>query len=496
MTRAPEDRLVVRIEAPAMARLRAYHLAPGKSAEALSYVWARAVTTAGGTVVLIPRNAPTFLFAPDCFVRQSAGNVQLAPDVLNGLLVRFAASGFNTLVNVHDHWFDDYTSFSGVDDRDDASFDLYLRRSFEPMLARHPHIGPSRPLFNLSVVLGQKGAAARLVDVRREAPFQPVTALTIVGERLEQVPLGHRRDVPVPSDVFARQSDFISAAHQAQLAGSTVALVGCGGLGSILAESLARVGVGGLVLVDDDAIDRTNLNRWQGATPRSVGQPKAYALASRLRRMLPSLRVWAIRRSLHDPAVEAALATADLVVGALDNDEARYVLNRVSVQYCLPYLDAGVAVTGTAGALDFRTRIFCVLPGTTACAQCTQFQLFARMGTPEVFLHEAAAASRRAAGYVVEAPAAATPSVYALNQRAASLLVTEFLNLVCGWRPAATTVTESWREGKFERADRVNFPEPPDPECAICGFFAGAGDSEPLPRPRTEASKEASRRDA
>jgi tRNA A37 threonylcarbamoyladenosine dehydratase len=52
----------------------------------------------------------------------------------------------------------------------------------------------------------------------------------------------------------------------------TVALIGCGGLGAILAECLARTGFGGIVLIDDDVLEETNLNRYQGATPISANQ--------------------------------------------------------------------------------------------------------------------------------------------------------------------------------------------------------------------------------
>lgn len=134
-------------------------------------------------------------------------------------------------------------------------------------------------------------------------------------------------------------------------------------------------------------------------------------------------------------------------------------------------------------------RYFAVLPGETACAECTQFILFSRDKVLEAFLDEATAESRRAAGYVVEQPRAVTPSVYALNQRAASLLVTELLNYICGWRATVTMISESWRDGTSKRADRDNFPEGPDPECPVCGFYAGTGNTEPLPRPRAFHAK-------
>jgi hypothetical protein len=62
--------------------------------------------------------------------------------------------------------------------------------------------------------------------------------------------------------------------------------------------------------------------------------------------------------------------------------------------------------------------------------------------------------------------------------------VLELLNYICGWRATATMISESWREGSFQRVDRDNFPEGPDSECPVCGYYAGSGDTEPLPKPR------------
>lgn len=469
-------------------RLCRYHLAHGKQSESLSYIWAQAVSTPHGVIVLIPHTAPVLLFDDDCFVRQSAGNVQLEPEVLNGMLIKFADTSYNCLINVHDHWFADFTQFSGVDDHDDRVFDRYLRQSFEPMLIKHSHIGPARPILNLSMVLAQQGMDARVVDTRHRSPFQTIDAVTVIGRGLNRLTIGAPTVQPAltADEMFHRHRDFIPMAAHDILRSLHVTVAGCGGLGSILAEGLGRIGVGALTVIDDDRLDVTNLNRWQGATPYDIGKRKTTLLASRLRRMFPHMCIRAIARSVFDPESERALAGSDVMVAGLDNDEARYYLNRVSVQYAIPYFDAGVAVTGgrDTDTTDFRVRYFAVLPGETACAECTQFTLFDRDQTLAAFMDEATAVSRRAAGYVVDEPHAVTPSVYALNQRAASLLVMEMLNYVCGWRPTATMISESWRDGSFQRADRDNFPEGPDPECPVCGFYAGSGDTEPLPTPR------------
>ena len=110
----------IRMGAALWQRVRDHHLAPDKRIEALSYAWARCERVLGGWVVLLPADSPWFAFQPDCYENQAGGNVRLRPDVLNGMLIAFAGSGYNCLVNIHDHWFADQGVFSSVDDEDDV----------------------------------------------------------------------------------------------------------------------------------------------------------------------------------------------------------------------------------------------------------------------------------------------------------------------------------------------------------------------------------------
>ena len=470
-----------------LSRLRAFHLAAGKQREALSYVWARAVPARRGLTVLVPHNAPVFLLGDDCYDRQSGGNVRLAPDVLNGMLVQFAASDWDVLVNVHDHWFDERTAFSGIDDGDDLEFDRYLRRSFEPALARNPHIGPRRAIHNVSVVLAREGLDARVVDVRcrRAGALRRFDRVLELGANWVRHAVGREPAASLRDPRLVRQADFVAPRDQATLADmGPVLLAGAGGMGSIIAEALLRSGVHALDIVDDDRVSLSNLNRWQGGEPADIGVSKVRRLAARLRRMFPDARVRAFDHSLFDPRVQALLAQTSVVVGALDNDEARRVMNRAASQYIVPYFDAGVAVQKAEQGWDFRTRFFAVLPGHTPCMECTQLVLFDREATAEAFMDERTARAHRAAGYVAGHQELDAPSVYALNLRAAGLLVTEFLNYVCGWRPTAVVISESWQSGSFMRLDRENFPETINPDCPVCNHYAGAGNTEILPRPR------------
>jgi molybdopterin/thiamine biosynthesis adenylyltransferase len=477
----------LRISSPVWEHLKRYHLNPSKKAERLSYIWARAYgDKKGNTTIIIPHNAPTVFFADDCYTTQSGGNVRLSNKVLNAMLVQFAASDYNALINIHDHWFDNTTQFSPIDNSDDMCFDKYLRQRFERMLFDNPRIGPSRSILNISLVLAKNGCDVRLVDTRQKAIFTRLTSVDIIGNHPERVFQGNTcSSLRIPDrGIFNRQTDFISKKYQDLMYWLTVCLIGCGGLGSILSESLARIGFGSLILIDDDTLETSNLNRFQGATPAMVGKPKAQSIARRLRRMFPALKVKCVSRSLYSHQAETAIRSSDIIVAGVDNDSARYCLNRAALQYNLPYFDAATAVSLKKGITDFLTRYFAVIPGVTACLECTQYTLINRQEAIKAFTDPATLASMRQAGYVIDNKEISAPSVYSLNLRSASLLTTELLNYICAFRPTATIISESWKEGRFQRSDRANFPETPHPECPICNYYAGAATTEPLPQPK------------
>jgi molybdopterin/thiamine biosynthesis adenylyltransferase len=83
---------------------------------------------------------------------------------------------------------------------------------------------------------------------------------------------------------YQRNYKTISIEDQAKLAASTVAIVGCGGLGGNMAEEFARLGIGTLILVDGDRIEESNLNRQLFATEKNIGQPKVEAAKEQTRK--------------------------------------------------------------------------------------------------------------------------------------------------------------------------------------------------------------------
>ena len=141
---------------------------------------------------------------------------------------------------------------------------------------------------------------------------------------------------------------------QRRLAGSTALILGCGALGSVAAEMLARAGVGHLVIVDRDFVELSNLQRQVLFDEQDVadGLPKAEAAKRRLARINSQLQVTAIVDDINYSNIERYARGANVLVDGLDNFETRYLANDFAVKAGIPYIyGAAVGMTGMAFAV-------------------------------------------------------------------------------------------------------------------------------------------------
>lgn len=138
---------------------------------------------------------------------------------------------------------------------------------------------------------------------------------------------------------------------QQRLLDSTVLVLGCGALGSVAADMLARAGVGHLIIVDRDFIELSNLQRQVLFDERDVadGIPKAEAAKRKLAGINSQITVTAVVDDINHSNIEELCRDADLLIDGLDNFETRYLANDVAVKNALPYVyGAAVGVTGMA----------------------------------------------------------------------------------------------------------------------------------------------------
>jgi adenylyltransferase/sulfurtransferase len=157
----------------------------------------------------------------------------------------------------------------------------------------------------------------------------------------------------------------IGEAGQRRLAASRVLLVGCGALGTVIADQLVRGGVGHLTIVDRDIVELTNLQRQTlfDEADAAAETPKAVAAGARLRRVNSEVEVTPVVADVHAGNIEELLRPGfGLILDGTDNVQTRYLINDVAVKHRLPWVyGAAVGVEG---------RVMGIVPGVTPCLRC------------------------------------------------------------------------------------------------------------------------------
>lgn len=172
--------------------------------------------------------------------------------------------------------------------------------------------------------------------------------------------------VSPPDERYSRQIRFagIGPAGQQALASATVAIAGCGALGSFQAAALARAGAGRLLLIDRDYVEWSNLQRQWLYTEEDAkeARPKAAAAAAAIARINSAVQAEAVIADLSPANAEEILSPAAVILDGTDNFETRYLLNDVAVKLAKPWIYGGAV--GSYGI------VMPVIPGQTACFRC------------------------------------------------------------------------------------------------------------------------------
>lgn len=169
-----------------------------------------------------------------------------------------------------------------------------------------------------------------------------------------------------------RQS-FLGADSDATLAAATVGLVGLGGGNSHVVQQLAHLGIGGFVLLDDDIITLTNLNRLVGGTLEDVksGLPKVEIAARVIRAVNPDACIVKSRAKWQE--VGDLLKGCVVIVGGLDHIGSKDELEAFCRRFMIPYIDMGMDVTPLpdAGGSLVSGQVVLSMPGEP-CLRCLQ----------------------------------------------------------------------------------------------------------------------------
>jgi molybdopterin-synthase adenylyltransferase len=132
----------------------------------------------------------------------------------------------------------------------------------------------------------------------------------------------------------------VGGVGQRRLKAASVAIVGAGGIGSAAIPALAGAGVGRLTIIDNDVVDRTNLQRQPIFRDDQIGQRKAELAAEFVRRLNPHVEVRAIQERLNADNAESLLAGHDLVLDGCDNFATRLIVGDTLTRFGVPLVSA------------------------------------------------------------------------------------------------------------------------------------------------------------
>lgn len=166
---------------------------------------------------------------------------------------------------------------------------------------------------------------------------------------------------------FLRSEMILGNGSTKKLADKNIILFGLGGVGSYVAESLARSGIGRLTIVDNDVVSQTNINRQLCALHSTIGKPKVEVIRDRILDINPDCKVTTLQKFyLPENSDEFALSQYDYIVDAIDTVSAKIDLAVKSQEFSIPL----ISCMGTGNKLDPSLFRVDDISKTSGCPLC------------------------------------------------------------------------------------------------------------------------------
>lgn len=266
-------------------------------------------------------------------------------------------------------------------------------------------------------------------------------------------------------DRYSRNIALFGELGQQKISDLLIAIVGLGGLGAHVVQQTAYLGVRRFILVDDDTVTTSNLNRLVGATEADAHQnaKKVFVAERIVRSIQESPNVITFATTFADDAAKAVLQQADLLFGCVDNDAARLALTDFAAIHHKPYIDLA-SDTGEDVGLWYGGRVFFTFDGRK-CLSCSgeldQRQISRSAMTPQQRIEDDATY-----GVPMKALKGTGPAVISINGVVASLGVTEFMVWATGMRKPHSHLSYRGDLGRVT----INTDNPP-PGCYYCSHY-------------------------
>jgi hypothetical protein len=243
----------------------------------------------------------------------------------------------------------------------------------------------------------------------------------------------------IDAERYSRQLGLLGNEGQTKIERATIAVLGLGGLGSHICQQLAYLGVRHFILVDDDSVEDSNLNRLIGATFNDVGVSKVSVAVKLIQGIQPSASIELIQTKLPDAGAELKIANADLILGCFDNDYPRLITTELAAKYKKPYIDAASDVILEDDMLTYGGRVV-VSGDSRGCLSCMQ-----KLDQVEIRRAQMDSAQLETEAKIYGVPVSELrgtgPSVVTINGVVASLAATEAMVLLTDLRKSVKIQT-------------------------------------------------------
>jgi len=269
----------------------------------------------------------------------------------------------DTYIEVHTHPFaEDKVGFSVIDDADEKRFTQYLDKYWPAM--NYTSIVFSKTMYN-----------ARYWDCNKRKDYEAEIKTQQVSEQIDRTgnPAIKQLDNTI-ADMFDRGILALGLDTMRKImSGQKIAVVGVGGLGSVIAESLIHMGFQHLVLIDNDKLELSNLNRITGASfEDAVGNLyKVDVVARYLKSINPHCIVETHKLNILDKEAEYVLVKADWIIVGTDNHASRFKVQEYAFKYYIPFITAGVNISTSDNRIDdISGEVITVKIGDSFCLSC------------------------------------------------------------------------------------------------------------------------------
>jgi molybdopterin/thiamine biosynthesis adenylyltransferase len=267
--------------------------------------------------------------------REVHGNVSFMPAYLERVC-RLAMEQGMGLAFVHSHPFPGWQGMS----QDDVAAEQKMAGAVLA-LTGHPLVGMTIGSDETwSARVWPSGGKAG----KHHEQLQWCSAVRVVGERLQVDFAEALRPSPVFRDMFRRTFAMWGSINHARMARLHIGIIGLGSVGSLVAETLTRMGCQDFVFIDFDKVEPHNLDRLVTATASDIGRPKVAAARERVESVgtADDVSVRTLEYSLAEDAGYSAALDCDVLFSCVDRPRARHILNHFAYAHLIPVIDGGI----------------------------------------------------------------------------------------------------------------------------------------------------------